>query len=115
MGQSWGHWEGDYTFVVESAGFNDKTWLSEEGMPHSEDMKIEERYTRVSYDTLTLNATIYDPKIYTKDYKVQTITYKLRPDTVRVANFCDPDIEKAFQERIRSKAVETPGPNGDVR
>lgn len=114
MGKSWGHWEDDYTFVVETEGFNDKTWLSEEGMPHSDEMKLEERYTRVDYNTLKLNATIDDPKTYTKLYKVQTVTYRLGRNGVRVANFCIPDNEAAFQERIRSKAVETPDAEGNV-
>jgi len=108
MGKSVGHWEDDYTFVVESAGFNDKTWLSEEGLPHSDEMKFEERYTRVNHDTLTLNATIDDPKTYTKLYKVQTVTYKLGRDGVRVPGFCVPDNENLFQERIRSQAVIAP-------
>ena len=114
MGKSVGHWEDDYTFVVESAGFNDKTWLSEEGLPHSDEMKLTERYHRVDHDTLTLNATIDDPKTYTTLYKVITLTYKLRPDAVRMANECLPDNEQAFQERIRSKAVETPDADGNV-
>src|SRR5713226_1162699 len=80
MGVSVGHWEDDYTFVVESAGFNDKTWLSEEGLPHSDEMKLEERYTRVDHDTLLLNATIDDPTTYTKVYKVITVTLKWQPN-----------------------------------
>ena len=114
MGKSVGHWEDDYTFVVESAGFNDKTWLSEEGLPHSDEMKLEERYTRVDHDTLTLNATIDDPKTYTKLYKVQTVTYKLGPSGVRVANFCVIDNENLFQERIRSQAIKAPDADGNI-
>lgn len=114
MGKSVGHWEDDYTFVVESGGFNDKTWLSEEGLPHSDEMKFEERYTRVDHDTLVLNATIDDPKTYTKIYKVQPVTYKLRRDGIKVANFCVIDNEDAFQARIRSKAIKEPGADGNI-
>ena len=46
MGYSVGHWEGD-TLVVESAGFNDKTWLDNKGNRHSDKMHLVERYTRV--------------------------------------------------------------------
>ena len=78
-------------------------------------MKLEERYTRVDHDTLTLNATIDDPKIYTKLYKVHNITYKLGRDGVRVtANFCLSDNENAFQERIRSQAVKAPDADGNI-
>jgi hypothetical protein len=114
MGNSVGHWEDDYTFVVESGSFNDKTWLSEEGIPHSDEMKLEERYTRVDHDTLILNATIDDPKTFTKLYKVQTLTYKLGRGGVRVANFCLIDNENLFQERIRSQAIKTPDADGNI-
>ncbi|MEE8542231.1 MAG: hypothetical protein V3S94_00065 [Gammaproteobacteria bacterium] len=114
MGSSVGHWEDDYTFVVESAGFNDQSWLSEEGGPHSDEMKLTERYTRVDYDTLLLNATIDDPKTYTQLYEVITVTFKLRPNSVRIASFCNPDNENAFRERIRRLAVEPPA-DGDAR
>ncbi len=108
MGSSVGRWEGDYTFVVESAGFNGKSWLSEEGLPFSEDMKMTERWTRVDFDTLTLDVTIDDPKIYTQMYKVITVRFSRSPDGVRVANFCNPDNEKLFEERIRSQAIKPP-------
>jgi hypothetical protein len=114
MGKSVGHWDDDYTFVVESDGFNDKTWLSEEGLPHSDEMKLEERYTRVDHDTLTLNATIADPKTYKNLYKVQTVTYKLGRSAVRAPNFCVIDNENLFQERIRSQAIKTPDADGNI-
>jgi len=114
MGVSVGHWEDDYTFVVESAGFNDKTWISEEGIPHSDEMKLEERYTRVDHDTLLFNATIDDPKTFKTLYKVTPATLKLRPSGVRVANFCNPDAEALFQERIRSQAIKAPDDDGNI-
>ena len=52
MGDSIGKWEGD-TLVVDSTGFNDKTWLDVAGHPHSEAMHIVERMRRVDHDTLT--------------------------------------------------------------
>jgi hypothetical protein len=115
MGVSVGHWEDDSTFVVESGGFNDQTWLSEEGLPHSDEMKLVERYTRADHDTLLLNATIDDPKTYTTLYKVITVTLKLQPSRVRIANFCIPDNENAFQERIRSQAIKTPDADGNIK
>jgi hypothetical protein len=109
MGVSVGRWEDDFTFVVESTGFNDGlAWLSEEGLPFSDEMKMTERYRRVDYDTLTLDTIIDDPKIWTQTYKVIPITYKRGPDRVRVANFCNPDNERLFEERIRRRAIEPP-------
>lgn len=109
MGESVGHWEDDFTFVVESTGFNDGlAWLSEEGLPYSDEMKMTERYRRVDYDTLLLDTLIEDPKIWTQPYKVTTVTYKRGPDRVRVPNFCNPDNERLFEERIRRRAIEPP-------
>src|SRR5690242_7273337 len=59
-GYAVGHWEGDYTLVVESAGFNDKTWLGATGYPHSEEMRVTERYQRVDRDTIRYNIRVDD-------------------------------------------------------
>jgi hypothetical protein len=64
-GESVGHYEGD-TLVVDSIGFNDKTWLDRVGRPHSEDLHLMERFRRVNHDTLQLDVTFDDPKAYTK-------------------------------------------------
>ena len=112
-GQAVGRWEDDYTFVVESAGFHDLSWLSEEGLPHSEEMRLVERYTRVDAETMILEATIDDPKTYTELYEVIPVTLKLSSDgsNVRTPSPCDPDAEKRFEELIRRKAVESPDSN----
>jgi hypothetical protein len=63
-----GHWEDDYTFVVNSIGTDDRTWLDNAGNPHSNDMKVEERYRRISENSMELTVTIDDPKMYTKPW-----------------------------------------------
>ena len=104
-----GRWEGDYTFVVNSAGFNDKTWLGQEGQPHSDEMRLEERWERVDHDTLRLNATIDDPKTYTKPYETIQIVYKLRPSTYQLTYTpCSWSEENAFLLRIRKPAAASP-------
>ena len=78
-GHSVGHWEGD-TLVVESIGFNDKSWMDGAGHPHSEAMHVVERYRRVDHDTLELTMTIDDPKAYTKPWLSKSPkTFKLAP------------------------------------
>jgi hypothetical protein len=67
-GYSVGNWVDDYTFVAESFGFNDKTWLDNAGRPHSDALKVEERYHRVDGDHLEMTITIEDPKMYTKPW-----------------------------------------------
>ena len=63
-GHSVGHWEGD-ALVVDSVGFNEKFWLTREGIPSTEFLHITERFTRTDYDTLKYEATIDDPGAYT--------------------------------------------------
>lgn len=106
MGASVGRWEDDFTFVVNSVGFNDRTWLGQEGQPHSDEMRLEERWHRVDRDTLTLNATIDDPKTYTRPYTAIQITYKLRPTTFELEPApCVWSDENAFLNRIRKPAI----------
>jgi hypothetical protein len=67
-GYSVGRWEDDYTFVVQTNGLDDRTWLDNSGNPHSTDLIVEERYRRVSENTVELTVTINDPKVYTKPF-----------------------------------------------
>ena len=60
MGDSIGKWEGD-TLVVDTVGFNDKTWLDGDGHPHSDALHLVERIRRVSHDALSID--IYDSTI----------------------------------------------------
>ncbi|PWU03569.1 MAG: hypothetical protein C5B51_18700 [Terriglobia bacterium] len=69
MGYSVGHWEGD-TLVVESAGFNDRTWLDHDGHPHSEALRMTERYRRRDFGNLDVEVTLSDPKVYAKPWTV---------------------------------------------
>jgi hypothetical protein len=64
-GYSVGHWENDFTFVVDTVGTDERTWLDNAGNPHSNDLKVQERYHRVSRDVLELTVTLNDPKAYT--------------------------------------------------
>ena len=67
-GYSVGRWTDDYTFVVNSNGTDERTWLDNAGNPHSSELRVEERYRRVAYDTMELTVTIDDPKTYTKPW-----------------------------------------------
>jgi len=75
MGDSRGHWEGD-TLVVDVTDNNGKTWLDASGNFHSEAMHVVERYTRTSADTLRYEATIEDPKVFTKPWKISMPLYR---------------------------------------
>lgn len=67
MGHSVGKWEGD-TLVVDTVGFNDKTWLDPGGHIHSDKMHTVERYTRLTQNQLRYEFTIDDPEAYTKPW-----------------------------------------------
>jgi len=104
-GHAIGHWEGDYTLVVESSGFNDKSWLSPAGYPHTEDMHITERYQRVDHDTILYTLTIVDPKAYTRPIEGRHVTLKLRPHEEIEELPCVWSEENAFTKRIREPAA----------
>ena len=61
-GYSTGKWVDDTTFVVDSTGYDDRTWLGAAGFPHSETMRLEERYQRVDRDTINFTLKIDDPR-----------------------------------------------------
>jgi hypothetical protein len=70
-GYSVGRWEDDHTLVVETIGLDDRTWIDNDGDPHSTDLRVTERYRRVNQNTLELTVTIDDPKVYTKPWLVR--------------------------------------------
>ena len=78
LGDSVGRWEGD-TLVVDVTGFNDKTWLTGVGSIHTEQLRVTERYTRDSFDTIRYEATMDDPAVLTRPWTIRE-TFRLRPD-----------------------------------
>src|ERR1700737_4816671 len=68
FGYSVGKWEDDYTFVVQTSGIDERTWVDRAGRPHSSDLLVEERFHRVDPDHLELTVKIDDPKMYTKPW-----------------------------------------------
>jgi hypothetical protein len=83
-GHSAGHFEGD-TLVVETAGFNEKTFVDATGAPHSDEMHTVERIRRTSPTELEDVVTIHDPENYSRDWQAR-FTYKLRND-VRLEDY----------------------------
>ncbi len=69
MGYSVGHWDGD-TLVVESFGFNDRTWLDHDGHPHTEALRMTERYRRRNFGNLEVDVTLSDPAVYARPWTV---------------------------------------------
>src|SRR5579864_3575261 len=104
-GYAIGHWEADDTFVVESASFNDKTWLGSTGYPHSENMRVTERYKRVDRDTILYDITVTDPKAYTQPIVGPHRIMKLRPKDELLEEICVPSEERSFANRVGAPAA----------
>ena len=105
-GTSVGKWDGD-VFVVDSIGFDDRTWLDKFGHPHSENMKLQERYRRVDADTLELTMTLTDPEMYARPWVSDTKLFRLdRAKSSRWDEqiYCVPTEEYKFNQRVRDEA-----------
>jgi hypothetical protein len=92
FGYSVGKWEDDYTFVVQTSGTDERTWVDRTGRPHSGDLRVEEKFHRVDHDTLELTVTINDPKMYTKPWvALDKLRFKLKPPNFDVREMiCSP-------------------------
>ena len=86
LGYSVGHWERD-VFVVETAGFNDKTHLDLMGHPHSEALRLTERFRRRDFGHMDLEITFDDPKMYSKSFTIK-IPYNLLADQDIFEMYC---------------------------
>jgi len=87
LGYSVGRWEGD-TFVVDSNGLSDKTWLDDGGHPHSDALRIQERFHRRDFGHMDLSVTVDDPKMYTRPFTIK-VTELLLPDTDILESVCN--------------------------
>ena len=86
LGYSVGRWEAD-TLVVDTVGFNDKSWLDASGHPHSESLHLTERFHRRDFGHMDLQITIDDPKMYTRSFAIKYAQYLL-PDTDILETVC---------------------------
>jgi hypothetical protein len=86
MGQSVGQFEAD-TLVITATGFNDQTWFDRAGNFHSEALKVTERFTPASPYHLMYEATIEDPKVFTRPWKVSFPLYRRMERNVRLLEF----------------------------
>jgi hypothetical protein len=73
MGYSSGHWEGD-ALVVETVGFDDRSWLTAQGHPHTEMMRVTERFRRPDLGHLEIEITIDDPGAYAKPWVIKRVS-----------------------------------------
>jgi hypothetical protein len=86
MGQSYGHWDGE-TLVVDVTGFNDQSWFDRAGNFHSDALHVVERYTRTSPDVISYEATIEDPKVFTRPWKISMPLYRRQEKNAQLLDF----------------------------
>jgi hypothetical protein len=108
FGYSVGHWEGDYTFVVDTVGVDERTWLDAPGHPHSIDMRVQERYTRVDHNTLEMAMTIDDPKTYTKPFVITNARLRWLVNQDLVEEMCVPSLMQEYLNIIADPASQPP-------
>jgi len=106
MGQSVGHWEGD-TLVVDVTGFNDQTWFDRAGNFHSDALHVVERYTRTSPDVIAYEATIEDPQVFTRSWKISMPLYKRQEKGAQLLDFkCVEFVEELMYGQWRKKPLD---------
>jgi len=94
MGDSRGRWEGD-TLVVNVTNHNDKTWFDRAGNFHSEQLKLEERFTLEDADTLRYEVTVEDQKVFTRPWKISMPLHRQK-DTERILEYqCQAEASEA--------------------
>ena len=109
-GYSVGKWADDYTFVVQTVGMNEKTWIDNQGRPHSSELKVEERFHRVDHDHLELTVTIDDPKMYTKPWlALHNFPLKLQPRGFDIRElYCSPSDFAEYNKEIGDPSIAPP-------
>jgi hypothetical protein len=105
MGHSAGHWEGD-TLVVDVTSFNDQTWFDRAGNFHSDGLHVVERYTPLSQDALLYEATIEDPKVFSRPWKMSMPLYRRLEKNAQLLEFkCVEFVEELMYGPLRKHPI----------
>jgi hypothetical protein len=101
-GYALGKWTDDSTFVADTAGLDDRTWMGAFGVPHSEQLRVHESHHRTDRNTIEFAITMDDPETYTKPWVGAPRILKLQPKAEIPQYFCVWSEENSFAERIRA-------------
>jgi hypothetical protein len=105
MGQSVGRWEGD-TFVVDTNGFHDQSWFDRSGNHHTEQLKVTERYSMTGRDHIQYEATIEDPGVFTRPWKMSMPLYRRVEAGARLGQFkCVEFVEELLYGQYRKEPI----------
>jgi hypothetical protein len=109
FGYSVGKWVDDHTLVVETTKLDERTWIDHAGRPHSDALRVEERFYRADHDQLELSVTIDDPKMYTKPWvALDKFAFDLQPQTFDVREmFWEPSEFQTYNKLLGDEAAGT--------
>ena len=103
MGWSNGRWEGE-SLVVDTKGFNDLSWFDRSGNFHSDALHVVERFTARSAETLNYEATIEDPKVFTRPFKISMPLYRRVEPNAQILEFrCVEFVEDLLYGQLRKQ------------
>jgi hypothetical protein len=107
-GYSVGKWVDDYTLVAQTTGLDERTWIDRAGRPHSDELRVEERFHRVDRDHLELTVTIDDPKMYTKPWvALDKLPFYSQPPSFDIREMiCSPSEFAEYNKLIGTPASE---------
>ncbi len=106
MGWSNAKWEGD-TLVIDVTGFNDQTWFDRAGNHHSDALHVVERYTRTGPDSLLYEATIEDPKVFSRPWKMSMPLYRRVEKNAQLLEYkCVEFVEELMYGHLRKKTTD---------
>ena len=106
MGQSVASWDGD-TLVVDVTGLSPATWLDRSGNHHSDQLHVVERYTLAGPNHIQYEATLTDPKTYTKPWKISMPLYRRMEANVQLLDFkCVEFVEELLYGELRAKPLD---------
>jgi hypothetical protein len=105
MGYSVGHWDGD-TLVVDVSDFTDATWFDRSGNFHSDALHVTERYTPRGHDAIRYEATIEDPKVFTRPWKISMPLYRRLEANAQLTDFrCVEMVEETMYGHLRKEQL----------
>lgn len=114
LGFSVGHWDGN-DLVVDTTGFNDKTWINGAGYPHSEALHVIERFHRADLNHMQLDITIDDSKSYTQPWHMG-VNFTLQPTWEFGESFCLPMNQESFKSQIiEENDKDKPAPPSNIK
>ena len=107
FGYSVGKWKDDYTFVAQTNGTDERTWVDNAGRPHSTELRAEEVFHRVDHDNLELSMTLDDPKVYTKPWvALNKLPFRLKAPNFELSEMiCSPSELAEYNKRHASRGA----------